>query len=96
LKYHIQERLPAEYLKCQKGINQGLKMAWNMIITDSVNQSNKLQALSLISECYRYQMDLATNGIIITDSLKYVQGKMNNLNDQEKKLLQNIKRSVRD
>ena len=60
LKYHIQERLPAQYLKCQNGLDQVLKMAWNIII-DSVNQSNKLQALSLISDCYKYQMDLTTN-----------------------------------
>jgi hypothetical protein len=49
LRYHIQERLPAQYLKCQNGLDQVLKMAWNMIITDSINQSDKLQALSLIS-----------------------------------------------
>ena len=66
-------------------------MAWNIIIIDSVNQSNKLQALSLISECYRYQMDLATNGVVVTDAIKYVQGKMDHLNTTEKKLLQDIK-----
>jgi hypothetical protein len=65
-------------------------MVWNMIITDSINQP-KMQALSLISDCYRYQMDLASNGIIITDAIKYVNGKMDHLNKQEKKLLQDIK-----
>ncbi|MGA9296864.1 MAG: hypothetical protein WBV72_05600, partial [Nitrososphaeraceae archaeon] len=67
-----------------------LKMVWNMIITDSVNQP-KMQALSLISDCYRYQMDLVTNGVVITDAIKYVNGKMDHLNKQEKKLLQDIK-----
>jgi hypothetical protein len=33
-------------------------------------------------------MDLTTNGIVITDAIKYIQGQMNHLNDQEKKLLQ--------
>ena len=51
----------------------------------------KLQALSLINECYRHQMDLATNGIIVNDAIKYVQDKMDHLNNQEKKLLQDIK-----
>ena len=61
-----------------------------MIITDSVNQP-KMQALSLISDCYRYQMDLVSNGVVITDAIKYVNGKMDHLNKQEKKLLQDIK-----
>jgi hypothetical protein len=92
LKYHIQERLPAQYLKCQNGLDQVLKMAWNIIIIDSVNQTtaNKLQALSLISDCYKYQMDLTTNGVVVTDAIKYVNGKMDHLNNQEK-LLQDTK-----
>lgn len=91
LKYHIQERLPAQYLKCQNGLEQVLKMAWNIIIIDSVNQTTKLQALSLIGDIYKYQMDLSTNGVVITDAIKYVNGKMDHLNNQEKKLLQDIK-----
>jgi IS30 family transposase len=91
LSFHIQERLPAQYMKCQSGLDQVLKMAWNIVLLESINQSNKLQALSLISDCYRYQMDLATNGVVVTDAIKYVNGKMKHLNNQEKKLLQDIK-----
>jgi hypothetical protein len=91
LSFHIQERLPAQYLKCQNGLDQVLKMAWNIVIIDSVNQTTKLQALSLISDCYKYQMDLSTNGVVVTDAIKYVQGKMDHLNATEKKLLQDIK-----
>jgi hypothetical protein len=36
-------------------------------------------------------MDLTTNGIVVTDAIKYVQSKMDHLNNQEKKLLQDIK-----
>jgi hypothetical protein len=91
LKYHVQERLPEQYQKCCNGLTQVLKMAWNIVILDSVNQSNKLQALSLIGDIYKYQMDLTTNGVVITDAIKYVNGKMDYLNNQEKKLLQDIK-----
>ena len=41
LSFHIQERLPAQYLKCQNGLDQVLKMAWNIIIIDSVNQTTQ-------------------------------------------------------
>jgi hypothetical protein len=33
----------------------------------------RLQALSLINDCYRYIMELTTNGVIITDAIKFVQ-----------------------
>ena len=36
-------------------------------------------------------MDLNTNGVVITESIKYIQGKMDHLNNQEKKLLHDIK-----
>ena len=91
LQVHIQERLPEQYQKCCNGLTQVLKMAWNIAIIDNVNHATKLQALSLISDCYKYQMDLTTNGVIITDAIKYVNGRMEHLNNQEKKLLQDIK-----
>jgi hypothetical protein len=36
-------------------------------------------------------MELTTGGVIITDAIKYVQGQMNHLNNQEKKLLKDIR-----
>lgn len=71
LQFHLQKRLPAQYRECQNGLSQVLKIAWNMIIMESVNQSNKLQALSLISDCYRYQMDLSTNAGIIEEAMRF-------------------------
>jgi DNA-binding CsgD family transcriptional regulator len=71
LRFHLQKRLPAQYRECQNGLSQVLKIAWNMIIMESVNQSNKLQALSLISDCYRYQMDLSTNAGIIEEAMRF-------------------------
>jgi hypothetical protein len=55
------------------------------------NDRTILPALSLINDCYKYIMDLTTNGVVITDAIKYAQGQMNHLNNQEKKLLKDIK-----
>ncbi|HEU4447653.1 MAG TPA: hypothetical protein VFR94_23465 [Nitrososphaeraceae archaeon] len=33
----------------------------------------RLQALSLINDCYKYIMDLTTNGVVITDAINFVQ-----------------------
>ena len=43
-------------------------------ITMSDNKTT-LQALALINDCYEYIMDLTTNGVVITDAIKFVQTK---------------------
>ena len=67
------------------GINQVLKICWE-IVNKSRNMNNDngqtvtitdnkivLQALALINECNKYKMDLTTNGVVITDTIKVVQ-----------------------
>jgi IS30 family transposase len=87
LKMHIQDKLPEEYQNCMTGINQVLKICWE-IVNKSRNVSNNdndgqtvtmtdnktvLQALALINDCYKHIMDLTTNGVVITDAIKFVQ-----------------------
>ena len=91
LKSHIQESLPEQYQKCMIGLNQVLKMGWDIVHNDSSTAANRLQALALINDSYKYVMDLTTNGVVVTDAIKYVQGQMNHLNNSEKALLQDIK-----
>jgi hypothetical protein len=42
------------------------------IVTMTDNKT-VLQALALINDCNKYKMDLMTNGVIITDAIKFVQ-----------------------
>jgi hypothetical protein len=86
LKTHIQDKLPEEYQNCMTGINQVLKICWD-IVNKSRNVNNNdngqtvtmtdnktiLQALALINDCNKYKMDLTTNGVVITDAIKFVQ-----------------------
>ena len=87
LKTHIQDKLPEEYQNCVTGINQVLKICWE-IVNKSRNMDNAngngqtvtmidnktvLQALALINDCNKYKMDLTTNGVVITDAIKFVQ-----------------------
>ena len=71
---HLQQRLPEEYHQCMTGLNQVLKKSWEIANSNScsVNDKTKLQALSLANECYKYKMDLVTNGNVITDAIKFV------------------------
>ena len=87
LKTHIQDKLPEEYQNCMTGINQVLKICWEIVNKSrNVNNDNGngqtvtltdnktvLQALALINDCNKYKMDLTTNGVVITDAIKFVQ-----------------------
>jgi IS30 family transposase len=89
LQKHIQQNLPEEYQRCLTGMNQVLKLSWHIANNtpkqndqdhnDNINtmttgdDRTRLQALSLINDCYKYIMDLTTNGVVITDAIKFVQ-----------------------
>ena len=87
LRTHINDKLPEEYQNCMTGINQVLKICWEIVNKSrNVNNDNGngqtvtmtdnktvLQALSLINDCNKYKMDLTTNGVVITDAIKFVQ-----------------------
>jgi hypothetical protein len=49
------------------------KASWDIVHNESTNNNNRLQALSLINDCNKYKMDLTTNGVVITDAIKFVQ-----------------------
>jgi hypothetical protein len=85
LKTHINDRLPEEYQSCMTGLKQVLKLSWD-IATKSKNNNNKngetlttiddktrIQALALANDCYKYIMELTTNGVVITDAIRFVQ-----------------------
>ena len=91
LKTHIQDKLPDEYQKCMVGINQVLNIAWSIVNKSAeVDDKTRIQALALINDCNKYKMDLTTNGVVITEPIKYVQSKMDHVNKTEKALVQDI------
>src|SRR5918992_5655958 len=91
LKLHIQDKLPEEYQNCMTGINQVLRICWDIVnksrnVNDNDNDGqtvtmtyNKtvLQALALINDCNKYKMDLTTNGVVITPTLSSLDDKYN-------------------
>ena len=83
-KRHIQETLPHVYQKCMTGINQVLKICWSNLIKE-VDDRTKLQALALVNDCNKYKMDLTTNGVVITDTIKFVQTNKEKLTMSTKK-----------
>ena len=79
LQKHIRQTVPEEYQKCMVGMKRNLKQTLEIAETAS-DPKTKLQARAIAHDCYKYIMDLTTNGVVITDAIKYVQGKMDHLN----------------
>jgi hypothetical protein len=71
------------------GMKRNLKHTLEIAET-AADPKTKLQARAIASDCYKYIVDLATNGVILTDAIKYVQGQVNHLNKTEKALLHDI------
>ena len=90
LKTHIQDRLPEEYQNCMAGINRVLKLTLE-VADKPTDDKTRLQALALANDCYKYKIDLTTNGVVVTDAIKYVQAQLDHVNKTEKSLLQDIK-----
>jgi hypothetical protein len=84
LQHHIHEVIPAEYEKAMNSLNQVLRLTWS-IVGKTPDEKTRLQAMSLITECNKYKIDLATNGTIVSDALKTFQDKMELLNNNNNK-----------
>jgi hypothetical protein len=72
LQRHIQERLPQEYENCMTGINRILQLTWE-IAEKPTDDKTRLQVFAQLNEGYKFKMDLTTNGVVITDAIKFVQ-----------------------
>jgi hypothetical protein len=74
IKRYIDERLPEEYEKCLVGLNAITKEAWNTS-QSSEDKREKIQALSLVKECYSMKLDLLTNATVVDDAIRFVSQK---------------------
>ena len=72
LQYHIQNRIPEEFQKCMTGMKRNLKQTLEIAEATS-DPRTKLQARAIANDCYKYIMDLTTNGVVIIDAIKFVQ-----------------------
>src|SRR5919106_5680063 len=84
LQKHIHEVVPEEYQKCMIGMNRNLKLVLE-IGEAAPDPKIKLEARRIANDCYRYIMDLCTNAGIISDAMKYVTQKQEQI-DMLKKL----------
>ena len=71
LQKHIHEVVPMEYQKCMTGMKSNLKETFE--IANSVTDPRiKLQARAIVSDCYKFILDMSTNAGIVSNALKYM------------------------
>jgi len=68
LQKHIHETVPIEYQKCMVGMKRNLKQTMEIAET-TADPKTKLQARAIANDCYKYIMDLTTNGVVVTDAI---------------------------
>ena len=78
LQKHIHEVVPEEYQKCMVGMKSLLKKT--LEIAETVTDPRvKLQAHAVANDCYKFILDMSTNAGIVSDALKFVTQKKEEL-----------------
>jgi DNA-binding transcriptional regulator LsrR (DeoR family) len=83
LHRHIHEVVPEEYQKCMVGMKRNLKQTLEIAET-TADPRVKLQARAIANDCHRYIMDLCTNAGIVSDALKFMEKKREQLDTLKK------------
>jgi len=80
---YIHEVIPMELERCIFGMKRNLKHVLE-IAESAADPRTKLQALAIANDCYRYIIDLTTNGVVVTDAIKYVNQKQEQIDTLHK------------
>jgi IS30 family transposase len=83
LQKHIHETVPEEYQKCMVGMKRNLRQT--LEVRDSASDPKvKLQAAATANDCYKFILDMTTNAGVISDALKFVERKKEQLDTLQK------------
>ena len=83
LQHHIHEVVPEYFQKCLWGMKRVLKQTLEIAETSS-DPKIKLEAMRIANDCYHHIMDLTTSCAIVTDAIKYVTQKQEQIDTLHK------------
>jgi hypothetical protein len=73
LSDYLENKLPLIFEESMAGISDVISQTWEIIINPNVSHHDKLHALSLVADCNERRLDMASNGSIVEDGIRFVQ-----------------------
>jgi hypothetical protein len=84
IQRHIHETIPEEYQRCMTGMKRNLKQILEIANT-TADPRLKLQARAIANDCFKNIMELTTDGVVVSDAMKYVEDRKQKLTEAIKK-----------
>jgi hypothetical protein len=73
VKKYIDEYLPAEYEKCLDGLKNIMKDACTESIDSDSDRRERMQALTLVKECYAMKLELISSVTVVDRAIRFVE-----------------------
>jgi hypothetical protein len=70
---YLDNKLPLIFQESMAGISDVISQTWEIINNPNVSLHDKLHALSLVADCNERRLDMASNGSIVEDGIRFVQ-----------------------
>src|SRR5919109_4861583 len=73
LANYLENKLPSIFQESITGISDVISQTWEIANNPNVSHHDSLHALSLVADCNERRLDMASNGSIIEDGIRFVQ-----------------------
>jgi predicted transcriptional regulator len=70
---YLENKLPLIFQESMTGISDVISQTWEIINNSNISHHDKLHALSLVADCNERRLDMASNGSIVEDGIRFVQ-----------------------
>jgi hypothetical protein len=70
---YLENKLPLIFQESMTGISEVIAQTWEIINNPNTPEQVRLHALSLVADCNERRLDMASNGSIVEDSIRFVQ-----------------------
>jgi hypothetical protein len=70
---YLENKLPLIFQESMADISDVISQTWEIIDNPNVSQHDKLHVLSLVADCNERRLDMASNGSIVEEGIRFVQ-----------------------
>jgi hypothetical protein len=69
---YLENKLPLIFQESMAGMSDVISQTWEIINNPNVSYHDRLHALSLVADCNERRLDMASNGSIVEDGIRFV------------------------